>query len=115
MLIKLGRHVHRVSLPACVGAPTVELDPRLYIAPPLRKQCVGWNPEWGKVRVQRVSAVVLAVPSWNCMCVFARHTPDPPPTATAASSVPPCPLPPLPPFLRAGVGQVRNSALFFVI
>ena len=48
MLIRLGRHVHRVSLPACVGAPTVELDPRLYIAPPLRKQCVGWYPEWGK-------------------------------------------------------------------
>ena len=53
-MLSVGHYAQHVPLPALVGTPTVELDPRLYIAPPLRKQCVGWNPEWGKVRVSSV-------------------------------------------------------------
>ena len=52
--MSVGHYARHVPLPALVGTPTVELDPRLYIAPPLRKQCVGWYPEWGKVRVSSV-------------------------------------------------------------
>ena len=42
------------------------------------------------------------------------HTPDPPPRLRPLPHLfPPALFPPSPPFLRAGVGQVRNSALFF--
>jgi hypothetical protein len=38
------------SIPVAIleGAPKVEMDPELYIAPPLRKGAEGWYMEWGK-------------------------------------------------------------------
>ena len=30
-------------------APTADIDPAVYMPPPLRYGAVGWFPEWGKV------------------------------------------------------------------
>ncbi|PRW05771.1 ERD4-related membrane [Chlorella sorokiniana] len=43
------RHLTHGTMQLTIDAPTVELDPAVFVPPPLRPRAVGWYPEWGKV------------------------------------------------------------------
>lgn len=48
----LLRHSHYsklVPLQGTLATPTADVDPATFLPPPLRKQAVGWYPEWNKV------------------------------------------------------------------
>jgi hypothetical protein len=38
-----------------------EVDPAMFLPPPLREGAVGWYPEWGKVRAQCCESVYAAL------------------------------------------------------
>ena len=37
-----------MPLELAMAAPPAQVDPRVYIQPPLNRKSVGWNPEWTK-------------------------------------------------------------------
>lgn len=47
--LSVGHYARVLPLHTTLGAPRVSIDPATYLPPPLRKQAVGWYPEWGKV------------------------------------------------------------------
>lgn len=49
MTLSVGHYAKVLPLHSTLGAPRVSVDPATFLPPPLRKQAVGWYPEWGKV------------------------------------------------------------------
>lgn len=47
--LSVGHYARVLPLHSTLGAPRVSIDPATFLPPPLRKQAVGWYPEWGKV------------------------------------------------------------------
>ncbi|KAL4437833.1 hypothetical protein ABPG77_005745 [Micractinium sp. CCAP 211/92] len=47
--LSVGHYAKVLPLHSTLGAPRVSVDPATFLPPPLRKQAVGWYPEWGKV------------------------------------------------------------------
>lgn len=57
--LSVGHYARVLPLHSTLGAPRVSIDPATYLPPPLRKQAVGWYPEWGKVSGGGSEAVLL--------------------------------------------------------
>ena len=47
--LAIGHYARLLPLQATLSAPRATPDPAAFLPPPLRKQAVGWYPEWGKV------------------------------------------------------------------
>ncbi|KAL4419727.1 hypothetical protein ABPG75_006825 [Micractinium tetrahymenae] len=47
--LSVGHYARVLPLHSTLGTPRVRIDPATFLPPPLRKQAVGWYPEWGKV------------------------------------------------------------------
>lgn len=46
--LSVGHYARTLPLAATLGMPRVSVDPATFLPPPLRKQAVGWYPEFGK-------------------------------------------------------------------